>query len=69
MIQVASDEVLFDDSIKLEKRLREDGVEVEVKVYQDMWHVWQLFSAILPEGKEALVEISEFVNAKIAAAS
>ena len=67
MIQVGSDEVLLDDSIKLEKRLREDGVEVELKIYQDMWHVWQLFSAILPEGKEALVEISEFVNAKITA--
>ena len=69
MIQVGSDEVFLDDAITLNKRLREDGLEVNFKVYQDMWHVWQSFAAIIPEGKEAIVEIGEFVNAKITEAS
>lgn len=69
MIQVGSDEVLLDDSKKLQQRLSEDGVEVGLNVYQDMWHVWQMLAPIVPEGKEALIEISEFVNAKIAAAA
>ena len=68
LIQVGSDEVLLDDSVRLEKRLLEDGVDVSFKIYQDMWHVWQLFAAIVPEAKEGLLEIAGFVDAKISAA-
>ena len=69
MIQVGSDEVLLDDSINLKKRLREDGVEVSLKAYDGMWHVWQLYAAIIPEGKEALIDAAEFIEATITAAS
>lgn len=68
LIQVGSDEVLLDDSVRLEKRLVEDGVDVSLKIYQDMWHVWQIFAAIIPEAKEALLEISEFVDTKMSLA-
>ena len=68
LIQVGSDEVLLDDSVRLEKKLVAAGVDVKCHVYPDMWHVWQLFAGILPEGKEALLEMADFVDVKIKAA-
>ncbi|PCJ15193.1 MAG: alpha/beta hydrolase [Gammaproteobacteria bacterium] len=65
LVQVGSDEVLLDDSLRLEQRALSDEVDLTLRVYQDMWHVWQIFAAIMPEAKEALLEIAEFVNAKL----
>ena len=64
-IQVGSDEVLLDDSTRLEKNISAAGGEVILTVYPNMWHVWQIFSAIMPEARDALMEIGGFVNSKI----
>lgn len=63
LIQVGSDEMLLDDSLRLESSLREAGNKVQLHRFDGMWHVFQLHAGMLPEADRALDEISNFVRA------
>ena len=65
LIQVGSDEVLFDDSIHLEACAKAAGVEVRLEVWEEMIHVWHYFYPLLAEGREAIARIGEFVRTQI----
>jgi len=72
LIQVGNDEVLLSDSTRLAERAKKAGVEVELEVAEDMWHVYQLFARYLPEADKALDRAAIFISAHaraIAAAS
>ena len=62
MIHVGSVEALLDDSKKLEKKAREDGVEVNLQVWAKMIHVWHFFAPVLPEGRQAIRIIGQFIK-------
>ena len=62
LIHVGSDEILLDDSLRLGRKAREKGVDVSLKVWKGMWHVFPTFSNRLPEARQALREIADFVN-------
>jgi acetyl esterase/lipase len=62
LLQVGSIETLLDDSTVLAERGREAGVEVEVDVWDDMPHVWHHFAPILPEARDAIKRIGEFMR-------
>ena len=66
LIQAGTAEVLFDDSVRLAERARLAGVDVSLDVWEDMIHVWQIFAVMLPEGREAISRIGDFVRAHIA---
>jgi acetyl esterase/lipase len=61
LLQVGSIETLLDDTHELAKRARAAGVEVEVDVWDDMPHVWHHFAPILPEARQAIQRIGEFM--------
>lgn len=63
LIQVGADEVLLDDAAGLAGRAREAGVAVELQVWPEMIHVWQMFSGALPEADLAIAQIASFVGA------
>ena len=65
LIQIGTAEVLLDDSTRLADRAREAGVDVELKVWDDMIHVWHLFSSILPEGQEAIEQMGAFIRKRM----
>jgi acetyl esterase/lipase len=65
LLQVGTAEVLLDDSTRLAERAEAAGVDVTLKVWQDMFHVWHAFAEMLPEGMEATQELSDYVNAKL----
>jgi acetyl esterase/lipase len=44
LVHVGSDEVLLDDSTRLAERARAAGVEVDLKVWDGMWHGFQRFA-------------------------
>ena len=44
----------------LPHKLEMVGNEVDLSIYKDLPHVWQIFG-FLPEAKQALREISEFL--------
>ncbi len=62
LIQVGSDEVLLDDSRRFAQRAREMGVQVQLAIYQDMTHVWQMAAGIIPEARKAVEEIGDFMK-------
>jgi acetyl esterase/lipase len=65
LIQVGDHEILLDDSILFGEKARAAGVQVEVEVWQGMFHVFQLYADILPEARQALVHVAQFVRARL----
>ncbi|MDQ1145969.1 monoterpene epsilon-lactone hydrolase [Bacillus sp. SORGH_AS 510] len=60
LVHVGNDEILLSDAARLVDRARAAGVEVDFKIWEDMWHVFQTFA--IPEGLQAIDEIGEFVT-------
>ena len=61
LLQVGGIEVLLDDSTLLKTRAKDAGVPVEMDVWDDMPHVWHHYAPILPEARQAIGKIGEFV--------
>ena len=70
LIQVGTEEVLFDDSARFDAKARAAGVDVTFEAWNGQVHVFQSFAFMVPEAKEAIAKIGEFVKArtKVAAA-
>lgn len=62
-IHVGTREVLFDDAVHLERKLKEGGVPVTLEIFKGMWHVWHVFN--VPEAEQALLRIREFMRRKL----
>ncbi len=62
LIQVSGDEVLLDDAIALAEKAKSAGVDVSLKVWGGLWHVWQVVGDAIPESKMAFEEIGQFVR-------
>lgn len=59
---IASDsEVLRDDSVFLDKKMRQAGVDSRLCLYHNMMHIFPVAPS-LPESKSAIREIAEFVG-------
>ena len=61
LIHVGDAEVLLDDAQLLARRAREAGVDVRLRVYAEMPHVWHLSYPAFPEAVKAVDEIAAFV--------
>ncbi len=64
-MQVGDCEVLLDDSVRFAKKAKEAGVEVKLEIWHDMFHAWQGFWMILPEGREANKNIGKYIKEKL----
>ncbi|REJ71212.1 MAG: alpha/beta hydrolase [Planctomycetota bacterium] len=62
LIHVGTDEVLLDDSTRLADAARNAGVDVACDVRDGLWHDWHLYAAVVPEGREAISEIAQFLS-------
>ena len=62
LIQVGADETLRDDSTELAARARAAGVQVVLKVWPVVPHVWQLFHPFVPEGRLSLDMAATFLR-------
>jgi monoterpene epsilon-lactone hydrolase len=69
LIQVGSDEILRDDSVRMADKLRAAGSPVEIEIAPRMHHVWQLYARVLPEGRNAIARIGAFVQRELVRAS
>jgi len=65
MVHVGSAETLLDDSTRLVEVARKAGVDVTLKIWEDMVHVWQAFASILPEGQQSIEECGAFIREKL----
>jgi len=64
LIQVGDDEILQSDSISFAENIRKAGGQVELKVWDGMWHVFQFFVGQMPESKRAIDDIGRFLRSK-----
>ena len=55
-------EVLRDDSVRFVEKVRAAGGEADLVVTDDMQHIYPLFAHLLPEGREAIERIGEFIK-------
>ncbi len=69
LIQVGSEELLRDDSVRLAEKLRAAGSPVEIEIWPRMPHVWHLYARVLPEARRAIARIGAFVQQEIARAN
>ena len=66
LIQVGDSETLLDDATRITQRARKADVDVTLKIWDEMPHVWHLFAPILPEGRQAIEEIGAFFKEQTA---
>jgi epsilon-lactone hydrolase len=65
LIQVGEHEMLRDDSVRVAKKARSDGILVKLEVWPGMFHVFQSHEPLLPEGQEAINHIADFMRSSL----
>jgi acetyl esterase/lipase len=66
LIHVGDHEVLLSDATRLAERAQAAGVQAQLEIWDEMWHVWHAWAADLPEARDAIVRIGAFIRQQIA---
>jgi len=66
LIHVGDAETLLNDATRITERARKAGVDVTLKIWDEMPHVWPMLAPILPEGQQAIEEIGAFFKERTA---
>jgi len=69
LVQVGSNELLFDDATRFAERAQAAGVDVTLETWDDVFHVWQAFADLLPEARDAIAHIGTFVDQRLSVAA
>nr|MBP6993406.1 alpha/beta hydrolase fold domain-containing protein [Spirochaetota bacterium] len=62
LVPVGKGEVVLSDSTRLVERARKAGVDATVRIYDHMYHDFQMFGVIVPEARGAIAEIRTFLK-------
>ncbi len=62
LIHVGDDEILLSDSTRFAEKLEAAGVDVEIEIWPEMWHVFQLFVGKMPESRRAVAKIGAYID-------
>ena len=65
LIQVGTAEILYSESVSVAEKMEKVGVDVTLTEYSGMWHVFQLFGNLLPEGEAAWDEAGEYARSHL----
>jgi acetyl esterase/lipase len=65
LIHVGTDEILLDESIWLAEKAKDADVEVQIKTWQGLFHVFPIIP-FLPESKTSLEHMAAFIASHIA---
>jgi monoterpene epsilon-lactone hydrolase len=63
LIQVGSEEVLLDDSRRLHARIEAAGGRATLRVFEGLWHDFQLHAGLLADADAAIAELGAFARA------
>jgi monoterpene epsilon-lactone hydrolase len=67
LILVDTWETLLDDSTRWAERAKAAGCDVTIEVWEEMIHIFPIFSDELPEARQAIVRMGEYIRQKTAA--
>jgi monoterpene epsilon-lactone hydrolase len=62
LVQVGGAEMILDQVVGFASRARAARVDVRLRVWEDCFHDWPLFAAVLGDGRRAIDEIGTFVR-------
>jgi acetyl esterase/lipase len=62
LIQLGSDEILRSGGEGLALRAKQAGVPTGLEIWDGMWHYWHLFIPFLPEARQAMQNIVQFIH-------
>jgi epsilon-lactone hydrolase len=65
LLQAGSAEILFDQIGRFAEKARAAGVDVELQVFPEMFHDFQLQASLLPEGAAALDDAARFLRTRV----
>ncbi len=65
LIQAGGVEFLLRDSQQLSEKMEAAKVDVRFSVYKGMNHVFQAFAPLIPESRQAIAEIGDFVQDRL----
>ena len=65
IIHVGDNEILLNDSTRLMEKMKATNVVVQIHIWQGLWHVFQAFVPFLPESRQSIKEIGEFIRKSI----
>lgn len=65
LLQVGTNELLLDDSVRLAERARDAGVDVILDLTADVPHVFQAYVGVLDEAAEALDRAALFLRQRV----
>jgi acetyl esterase/lipase len=68
LLQVGANEILLTDATRLAARAQAAGVPVTLKIWPGMQHEWHFAANWLPESRQAIARIGEFIEMCCAAA-
>jgi acetyl esterase/lipase len=68
LVQVGTDEIIFSDSQRAAERLGEAGVDVELSVFEGLWHDFHLHAGVMRPADRAIEELAEFLGSRTATA-
>ena len=66
LIHVGDDEILLSDSTRFAEKLEAAGIDVELEIWPEMWHVFQMFIGKMPESKAAVKKIAAYIQERFA---
>ena len=66
LVHTGGREALLDDSRLLIEKVRSSSGQAELKIWPQMWHVWQAFCGHFREADESVSELSDFVSTHMA---
>lgn len=66
LIQVGGRECLLDDTLRLEANAKAAGVDITVDIWEEMIHVWQIFTSTLPEAQPAIDRLGAHIQKHLA---
>ncbi|TAL23420.1 MAG: alpha/beta hydrolase [Aquabacterium sp.] len=61
LVQVGTEEILYDDALLFTKRASAGGATVELEICERRWHVFQIHAGLLPGSTRALERQAEFL--------
>lgn len=62
LIQVGTDEILFDDAVRIHEKATRAGIPSTLDVWKDMIHVWHAGVPFVPESRDAIARIGTFLD-------
>ena len=66
-LQCSDPDILRDDALRMEEKLRREGVDVLVQLWPEAPHAWHLFDGLIPEAREALRDAARAAQAMLTA--